>query len=55
MEQNEVVIFLLTHPPLEEIGGPIVDTIDLYRNKCLTKKPINVIFTVFHLKNYNFV
>lgn len=38
MEQNDVVAFLLTHPPLEEIGGPIVDTIDLYRNKCLTKK-----------------
>lgn len=38
MEQDEVVVFLLKHPPLDEIGGPLVDTIDLYRNKCITKK-----------------
>ena len=35
---EKVICFLLEHPPLEEIGGSITDTIDLYRNSCLTKE-----------------
>jgi hypothetical protein len=38
MTDDTVVLFLLNHPPLDEIGGSITDTIELYRNKCITKR-----------------
>jgi hypothetical protein len=30
--------FLLDHPPLDEIGGSIMDVIESYRYKTITKK-----------------
>lgn len=35
---EKISIFLLEHPPLEEIGGPIVDVIEMYRAGMLSKK-----------------
>lgn len=32
-----VAIFLLDHPPLDEIGGPITDIIESYRYGTITK------------------
>ena len=35
---NTVAIFLLDHPPLEEIGGSAVDVIENYREGFITKE-----------------
>jgi hypothetical protein len=37
-ELLEAARFLLDHPPLDEIGGSIVDVIERYRYKALTKE-----------------
>ena len=37
MEDRIVALFLLENPPLDEIGGPIVDIIEMYRIGALTK------------------
>lgn len=37
-ELTEACHFLLDHPPLEEIGGTIVDVIERYRFKTITKQ-----------------
>ena len=35
---KSVALFLLNHPPLDEIGGTITDVIERYRNNGMTKK-----------------
>jgi hypothetical protein len=35
---NTVAVFLLDHPPLEEIGGPILDIVENYREGFITKQ-----------------
>jgi len=35
---KQVAAFLLDHPPLDEIGGPITHIIENYRYKLLTKE-----------------
>jgi hypothetical protein len=35
---NTVAAFLLEHPPLEEIGGPVLDIIENYREGFITKQ-----------------
>jgi len=35
---NTVAVFLLDHPPLEEIGGPILDIVENYRAGFTTKQ-----------------
>lgn len=51
-EDYEFVInFLLEHPPIEEIGGPITDTIELYRYGSITKDQATAVI----LKNFEHV
>ena len=35
--QETIALFLLKHPPLDEIGGPITDVIEKYRYGSLTE------------------
>ena len=37
MEERLVALFLLENPPLDEIGGPIVDIIEMYRAGAMNK------------------
>lgn len=52
---NTVALFLLEHPPLEEIGGPILDIVENYRDGFITKqKALEDILKNHHnfLENY---
>lgn len=35
---NTVAMFLLNHPPLEEIGGSVVDVVENYREGFISKE-----------------
>lgn len=52
---KDIALFLLEHPPLEEIGGSIVDIIEAYRVGTLSKDDaVHHITTTFEpfLKKY---
>lgn len=37
-EYQDVAFFLLQHPPLDEIGGSVVEVVEKHRYGCLTKE-----------------
>lgn len=46
---NSATLFLLDCPPLDEIGGPITEVIEKYRNGMMPKKEaINTLNTKFN-------
>lgn len=45
---KDIALFLLEHPPLDEIGGPITDVIEMYRVGTITKrKALRQLVTTF--------
>lgn len=38
MIEDKIAEFLLEHPPLDEIGGPITDIVETYRANACTKE-----------------
>lgn len=47
LTHENVITFLLDCPPLEEIGGPIVNIVEVYRQNVMSKqKAIDLIMTL---------
>lgn len=45
---KDIALFLLDHPPLDEIGGSITDIIEMYRVGTITKrKALRQLVTTF--------
>ena len=50
-KMKDAIIFLLNHPPLEEIGGSITGVIDQFRSGHITEKQATNII-IEHHKRY---
>jgi hypothetical protein len=50
LTHEAVITFLLDCPPLTEIGGPIVDMVEAYRQNVVTKKKAIELIMKLHKK-----